>query len=208
MRKVALALVLLLCAYSGAAALSKPGIPLESVVQVISRYPGGTGICTGWVSDDVKNRIITAAHCTRGSTAIMIRLLDGSYVTGHLVGESAEIDVAVIRVHELVKLKAAPHGNSDELIIGDKVTAVGHPRGGASWTVTYGEIFETYGAFLLNTARINFGNSGGPLFDEQGRVIGSNVMMQTWAQNWLFTITIPINDVLAAVRLIESKNPQ
>jgi S1-C subfamily serine protease len=208
MRKVALALALLLCAYSGAATFATNEVPLESVVRVISTYPDGKkGICTGWVLDDVKNKIVTAAHCTRGATGVVIQLTTGDYFTGHPVGESLELDVALLLVHEIVELKAVRVADSDKVEIGDKVVAIGNPLG-AWFVVTYGQIFEKYGPSQFHTARINFGNSGGPLFDAQGRVVGMNVAMWLFMQRvWLHTISIPSNDVLAAVRLIESKNP-
>ena len=149
--------------------------------------------------------ILTNSHVVDGARKIIVTLADGRAVSGEVVGQDTETDVAVVRIspHEDVKLPAAKLGNSDKLQVGQLVVAIGSPVGLQS-TVTAGIVsalhrtLPGYGNRLIEDiiqtdAPINPGNSGGPLVNARGEVIGINVAMLRETQGLSFAI--PINTV-------------
>ncbi len=122
-----------------------------------------------------------------GAKSITVRLYDGQECKATLIGESEMDDLAVIKI-QAKDLPTAKFGDSSKALVGDRVTAIGHPAGlEFGWTATYGrlsavnrmvKIRESDGTMskkmlLLQTdADVNSGNSGGPLFNEYGEVIG------------------------------------
>jgi S1-C subfamily serine protease len=149
-----------------------------------SGFQQGTG--TGFIiaADGV---IVTNAHVVEGSDTVQVTLDDGDEVEGQVLGSSATVDLAVVKV-ERTGLPTVALGNSDELQVGDAVVAIGNALGlsdGSGLTVTTGIVSGLdrtvdvgVGETLLNAiqtdAAINPGNSGGPLLDAEGRVIGIN----------------------------------
>jgi serine protease Do len=152
---------------------------------------------------DRKGLIITNNHVIDGANQVQVHLKDGRTFTGDVVGSDEATDVAVIRV-EASDLPAAELGNSETLKVGQLVLAIGNALalpGGP--TVSMGVlsakgrplpgtdfIFE---GLLQTDAAVNPGNSGGPLADLDGRVIGITTMMIPYAQGMGFAI--PINTV-------------
>jgi S1-C subfamily serine protease len=149
--------------------------------------------------------IITNAHVVDGARKITVTLADGHDIDGTLVGADAETDVAVVRVSapDGKPLPAARLGNSDTLQVGQLVIAIGSPIGLQS-TVTAGIIsalhrtLPGFGGQLIEDivqtdAAVNPGNSGGPLMNSLGEVIGINVAIVQQAQGLSFAI--PINTV-------------
>ena len=149
--------------------------------------------------------ILTNSHVVDGARSITITLADGHDVAGTVVGEDPETDVAVVRISPPngMQLPAAKLGNSDKLLVGQLVVAIGSPAGLQS-TVTAGIIsalhrtLPGYGGRLIEDiiqtdAPINPGNSGGPLVNSRGEVIGINVAMLQQTQGLSFAI--PINTV-------------
>lgn len=149
--------------------------------------------------------ILTNSHVVDGARSITVTLADGHDLPGSVVGEDPETDVAVVRISppDGMKLPAARLGNSDKLLVGQLVVAIGSPAGLQS-TVTAGIIsalhrtLPGYGGRLIEDiiqtdAPINPGNSGGPLVNSRGEVIGINVAMLQQTQGLSFAI--PINTV-------------
>ncbi len=127
--------------------------------------------------------IVTNFHVIEGAEAIIVRLSDGRTIKAvELIGKDAPSDLAVLKI-DAPDLTAAEWGDSDDLEVGDPVIAVGNPFG-LMRTVTSG-IISAKGRkinilqldnqdFLQTDAAVNPGNSGGPLVDMKGKVVGIN----------------------------------
>jgi S1-C subfamily serine protease len=152
---------------------------------------------------DANGLIITNNHVIDGATRVSVSLKDGRTLVGEVVGSDEATDVAVIRV-DARDLPAAELGDSESLKVGQFVLAVGNALGlPGGPTVSMGVlsamgrplpgsdfIFE---GLLQTDAAVNPGNSGGPLADLEGRVVGINTAMIPFAQGVGFAI--PINTV-------------
>ena len=148
--------------------------------RVLPREGSGTGIII-----DKKGHILTNLHVIKNASSIEVTLHDKSRFRGKLVGVYKEYDLAVIRIDAPSKvLKPLPIGSSRNLMVGQKVLAIGNPFGLGS-TLTTG-IISSLGRsiksgkghmmdeLIQTDASINPGNSGGPLLDSDGRLIGIN----------------------------------
>jgi serine protease Do len=150
------------------------------------QVPRGSG---SGVIYDHQGHIITNAHVIADASSMEVVLSDGRRIEATLVGQDPKTDLAVIKVDpsktDLVK---ASYGNSDHLDVGDWVIAIGNPLG-FSHTVTHGivsaksrsglrnDLEGAYEDFIQTDASINQGNSGGPLCNLYGEVIGINSMI-------------------------------
>jgi putative serine protease PepD len=176
-----------------------------------SQAPFGTGRAesagSGMIIDD-EGLVLTNAHVVNGANSIQVTLADGRDIAADLVGASSSDDVALIRLRDTSDLSPVELGNSDELQVGDSVVAVGNALNlGATPTVTTGIVsalnrtIEAEGESLENLiqtdAAINRGNSGGPLVDASGKVIGVNTAIAADGQNIGFALSI--NEVRAIV---------
>ncbi len=137
---------------------------------------------SGFVVDAVEGIIITNNHVIADADEITANFTDGTKLTAKLVGTDPKTDIAVLKVDTKGKtLKAVKFGDSDKARIGDWVMAIGNPFG-LGGTVTVGIISARnrdissgpYDRFIQTDAAINRGNSGGPLFNMDGEVIGIN----------------------------------
>lgn len=124
--------------------------------------------------------VVTNYHVIEGSSKITVTTYDEKTYAASAVGYDAANDIAVVKI-EADDLNAVTLGSSDDLIIGDQVVAIGHPLGIETATLTVGYIsakdqsISTEGSvinMLQTDAAINSGNSGGPLFNMKGEVIG------------------------------------
>ncbi len=130
---------------------------------------------------DPSGIIITNNHVIEDGEDITVNFTDGSKLKAELVGHDEKTDLAVLRVKPEKPLKAVSFGNSDGIRVGDWVMAIGNPFG-LGGTVTVGIVSARnrninsgpYDDFIQTDAAINRGNSGGPLFDMTGKVIGIN----------------------------------
>jgi serine protease Do len=130
---------------------------------------------------DASGIIVTNNHVIEGADEITANFPDGTKLTAELVGSDKKTDLAVLRVKPTKPLKAVPFGDSNKIRVGDWVMAIGNPFG-LGGTVTLGIISARnrninagpYDDFIQTDAAINRGNSGGPLFDMDGEVIGIN----------------------------------
>ncbi len=137
---------------------------------------------SGFVIDAEKGIIVTNNHVIADADEIEINFADGAKLKAELVGTDTKTDIAVLKVDPKLKaLKAVKFGDSSHLRIGDWVMAIGNPFG-LGGTVTVGIVSARnrdinsgpYDDFIQTDAAINRGNSGGPLFNMNGEVVGIN----------------------------------
>jgi serine protease Do len=136
---------------------------------------------------DTEGHIVTNNHVIQNSTEVKVIFSDGTSVPAKVVGRDPRADLAVLKIATPMKLQPASWGKSATVRIGDSVVAIGNPFG-LGGTVTTGIIsalhrhLNNFGGipgssfvdFLQTDAAINKGNSGGPLFNMKGEVIGIN----------------------------------
>ena len=146
----------------------------------ISAREGGRSLGSGFVID-AAGLIVTNNHVVAGADEIFVGFQDGSRLAAVVAGRDVKTDIALLRVVPRRPLAALSFGNSDGAKAGDWVLAIGNPFG-LGGSVTAGIISarnrqldaELYDDFIQTDAAINRGNSGGPLFDMDGRVVGLN----------------------------------
>lgn len=130
---------------------------------------------------DPSGIIITNNHVIADADEITVNFSDGSKLIAELIGKDAKTDIAVLRVKPVGKLNSVSFGDSDASRIGDWVMAIGNPFG-LGGSVSLGIVSAIgrdinsgpYDNFIQTDAAINRGNSGGPLFNMSGEVIGIN----------------------------------
>ena len=139
------------------------------------------GLGSGFIVNADEGHIITNNHVIAGAEDIKVQLADDREYEATVVGADQQTDIAVIKI-DAPDLKAAELGDSDEVEVGEFVLAIGSPFG-LRQTVSSGIIsakgrgdlgIEDYEDFIQTDAAINRGNSGGPLVDVRGRVVGVN----------------------------------
>src|SRR5919202_6222855 len=159
--------------------------PLLDLFRKQARRPS-RGVGSGFIVDP-KGYILTNQHVVQGATRIIVRLQSGEEFRGVVKGIDEETDVAVIKIGAARDLPTVKLGNSNEVEVGDWVLAIGSPFG-LDQTVTAGIIskkerqaapFTSFQQFLQTDAAINRGNSGGPLVNMRGEVIGMNSQIAT-----------------------------
>lgn len=159
------------------------------------------GAGTGFLID-ASGHILTNHHVIEDADRIIVRLADGRSLRAERVGSDPETDIALIKVSAPEPLPYAPLGDSDTLRVGEWVLAIGNPLA-YEHTVTVG-VVSFIGRKLFNTsldryiqtdAAISFGNSGGPLINARGEVIGINAAVSSRAANIGFAV--PINQATA-----------
>lgn len=130
---------------------------------------------------DPSGYVVTNNHVVDGATEVKIKMADQREYPATVVGTDPETDLALLKVAAPVALPSVAFGESAALRVGDPVIAVGNPFG-LGGTVTAGIVSARgrsiddgpYVDFIQTDAAINRGNSGGPLFDTEGRVVGVN----------------------------------
>ena len=171
-----------------------PGSPMEEFFEEFfknRRGQGGPGdadrsprrinsLGSGFIIDP-SGVVVTNNHVIADADEIHVILNDGTKLPAELIGKDTKSDLALLRVHPDTPLKAVKFGDSDKLRLGEWVIAIGNPfsLGG---TVTAGIVSARhrdinsgpYDNYIQTDAAINRGNSGGPLFDLNGDVIGIN----------------------------------
>lgn len=146
--------------------------------------------------------ILTNNHVIDAAERITVTLADGRVFRGEVVGADAAIDVALVKLEGASNLPAAPLGDSDQLRVGEWVCAIGNPLGYVH-SVTVGvvsfvgrKLFDpSLDDYIQTDAAINLGNSGGPLINARGEVIGINSAISSKASSIGFAV--PINQAVA-----------
>src|SRR4051794_25033926 len=159
---------------------------------------------------DRQGYILTNYHVIEEADRITVTLADGRALRAELVGSDPAIDVALIRVAGVAELPEAPLGNSDDLRVGEWVCAIGNPLGYVH-SVTVGvvsfigrKLFDaSLDDYIQTDAAINFGNSGGPLINARGEVIGINAAISSRASNIGFAV--PINGATAILAQLRAR---
>ncbi|MDQ3731479.1 MAG: DegQ family serine endoprotease, partial [Pseudomonadota bacterium] len=143
--------------------------------------------------------ILTNAHVIGNADEITVKLIDGRELDAEVVGQDRVTDVALLKV-QAKGLPVVPIGDADQARVGDCVVAIGSPFGFEN-TVTAGIISakrrslpgDTYVPFLQTDVALNPGNSGGPLFNMQGQVIGINSQIYSQTGGYMgLSFAIPI----------------
>ncbi|HTV32247.1 MAG TPA: Do family serine endopeptidase, partial [Methylocella sp.] len=182
--------------HAGNAPQLEPGTPFDDLFEEFFRrhqQQGGRDIPearprerksnslgSGFIIDP-SGIIITNNHVIADANDVTVILTDGQKLKAEIVGKDEKVDVAVLKVKPEKPLKAVKFGDSDKMRVGDWVMAVGNPFG-LGGTVTAGIISARhrdiasgpYDNYFQTDAAINKGNSGGPLFNMAGEVIGIN----------------------------------
>jgi len=159
----------------------------------------GSGIV---ISED--GLVMTSAHVVQVADSVVVRFLDGTMAEAKIIGAAAQADVALLKLDQLPeKLVTAELGDSDDVDIGDEIFVIGAPYG-VDHTLTVGYMSgrrrpETVCKplvpieFLQTDAAINKGNSGGPMFNKNGKVIGivSHILSQSGGSEGLgFAVSV------------------
>ena len=171
----------------------------QQAPQRRSRPSSGSGFII-----DNDGRILTNNHVVENATEITVTLLDKRQFKAKIVGQDPATDVAVIQIKAPRDIPTLPLGDSDKIRVGDWAIAIGTPLGELQGTVTAGIISAKgrsalnivgggpdYQDFIQTDASINFGNSGGPLMNIRGEVVGINTAINPSGQGIGFAI--PIN---------------
>ena len=161
-----------------------PGSPFEDFFKNFGdndRKRRASSLGSGFIIDDA-GIVVTNFHVIENAEEITVTLADETVFTAEVLGQDQKTDIAVLKIDPGdTKLTAVPFGDSDSLRVGDWVLAIGNPFG-LGGTVTAGIVSARgrdigngpYDDFIQTDASINRGNSGGPLFNVEGEVIGIN----------------------------------
>lgn len=191
-------------------------VAISSTVTTTIYGQSTTGTATGSgfiVTSD--GYVVTNYHVVDGAIAITVTTNNGTNYEATLVGGDENNDVAVLKV-EGSNLPAVTIGHSDSLIVGDQVAAIGNPLGTLTNTLTVGYISardravttDSFAVNMLQTdAAINSGNSGGPLFNMYGEVVGITSAKYSGESSSGATIegigfAIPIDDVIDLIEAL------
>jgi S1-C subfamily serine protease len=146
--------------------------------------------------------VVTNAHVVEGAKEVQVRLATGKRLKGTVVGRDKRTDLALVKVESKEPLPTLPLGDSNSLRVGEFVMALGHPFG-LEQTVSFGIVSRKGSTlqaaapgfdFIQTDAAVNPGNSGGPLVNMGGQVVGINSMA---ARNGSIGFAIPTNLVKA-----------
>lgn len=177
---------------------------IEGVVSI--KTDGGQG--TGFITTN-DGYVVTNAHVLSGATYANVYTYNSEKHSAVLIGYNAVLDIAVLKISGA--FNALDFGDSDETKIGEKVIAIGNPLG-LSFTATEGIISAIdrkgtngYNAYFQTDAALNPGNSGGPLINTDGKVIGINNFKMSGAENLGFALeskhAIPTINAIAKAAL-------
>ena len=158
------------------------GSPFEDMFKEFNqpRERKATGLGSGFIIDE-KGIVVTNNHVIQGAEDIVVSVNGSKEYKAKVIGKDPYMDLAVLQIESDEKFIPVSFGDSDKARVGDWVIAIGNPYGFGG-TVTTGIIssrnrdigLTRYDDFIQTDASINQGNSGGPLFDLNGKVVGIN----------------------------------
>jgi serine protease Do len=179
-----------------------PAMPEERQMQSL-----GSGFI---ISPD--GYILTSAHVIKDADEIVVRLNDHRERPAKVVGTDERSDVALLKI-DATKLPSVELGDSDKLRVGEWVLAIGSPFG-LEHTATQGIVSalgrnlpsDTYVPFIQTDVAVNPGNSGGPLFNTQGQVVGINAQIYTRTGGYMgLSFAIPIRVAMQVADQLKSQ---
>lgn len=175
------------------------------------RQPEQQGMGSGFIiSSD--GEILTNAHVVKGADVVTVRLNDQREYKAKVLGLDERTDVALVKI-DAKGLPIVQLGNSDGLEVGEWVLAIGAPFG-LDYSATQGIVSatgrelpnENFVPFIQTDAAVNPGNSGGPLFNTQGQVIGINSQIYSRSGGYMgLSFAIPIKTAMGVAKQLESK---
>jgi S1-C subfamily serine protease len=184
-------------AYSQAVigAVDQAGPAVVHIAVTKNGTQGGVGSGLVIASDGL---IITNSHVVNGATSVTVSMADGQRAVARVLGDDPHTDIAVLRTDEHLRAPALQFFDSKKLRVGQLAIALGNPLG-FEQTVTAGVVSATGRSLRSTTGRLiddviqtdaalNPGNSGGPLIDSSGRVIGINTAVIRGAQGICFSV--------------------
>ena len=185
-----------------------PGSPFEDLFKEFNQPQQerkATSLGSGFIID-AKGIVVTNNHVIQGAEDITVRVSDGNEYKAKVLGTDPLSDVAVLEILSEVQFIPVKFGDSDEARIGDWVVAIGNPFG-LGGTVTAGIIsarnreigLSRYEDYIQTDASINQGNSGGPLFDLNGDVIGINTAILGQSGSIGIGFAIPANSASSVI---------
>jgi serine protease Do len=193
-----------------------PGSPFEDFFEEFfknknegdpKRQRKVSSLGSGFVVDP-SGIVVTNNHVIAEADEIIVNFSDGSKLRAELLGRDEKVDLAVLRVKPKAPLKAVNFGDSDKTRVGEWVIAIGNPFG-LGGSVTVGVVSarnrnidsSLYDDFIQTDAAINRGNSGGPLFNLQGEVIGINTAIYSQTGGSIgIGFAIPANTVASLIK--------
>ena len=186
------------------------GIPGQPGQPGGGQAPERSGSGSGFIIE-ADGRILTNAHVVKDADEILVTLSDNREFKAKVLGADERTDVALIEI-QAKNLPVVRIGNSDQLEVGEWVLAIGAPFG-MSYTATQGivsaterQLRETYVPFIQTDAAVNPGNSGGPLFNSRGEVIGINSQILSGSGGYMgLSFAIPINTANLIARQLADK---
>lgn len=184
-------------------------LTFEDMIRGQQRLQSGKSTSLGsGVIVSKEGHILTNHHVISGMTEIRVALTDGRNVAAKLIGSDDKTDIAVLRI-ETSDIQALPFGDSEAVFQGQQVVAVGNPYG-LDGSATFGKISATGRKtsndsgleYLQTDAAVNQGNSGGPLLNVRGEIIGINSAIFTKTGGWQgISFAVPSN---TAKRVMET----
>jgi serine protease Do len=160
---------------------------------------------------DPSGIVVTNNHVIADANEITVSFTDGQKLKAEIIGKDAKVDVAVLRVKPEKPLKAVKFGDSDKARVGDWVLAVGNPFG-LGGSVSAGVVSARnrnidkgpYDSYIQTDAAINKGNSGGPMFNMNGEVIGINTAILSPSGNSIgIGFATPANTVAPVIEQLQ-----
>ncbi|HHU27658.1 TPA: trypsin-like serine protease [bacterium] len=197
---------------------------IKGVVGIQTMFGNGGSIGSGFIYDEDDNYhyVITNYHVISTRTEAFVRLFDGRIIEAEILGRERAIDVALLKMEKQDGVVVLQLGNSDYLNVGENVYAIGNPLSifyhghltkgvvsGVRRLFTYTEDIDERQYLIQTDTPVNPGNSGGPLFNALGKVIGINssksiISYDDQQPAESISFAIPINDVVTVAKQLKT----
>ncbi len=181
---------------------------VDSVVSIEVRNRYSVGYGTGFIISE-KGYIVTNYHVVEDADTVLVALYDKTVYSADVIGYEEANDLAVIKIDPTGNIESLVYGISSDLKVGDDVYIIGNPLGDLTFTLTKGvvsalnRLVNTESMYSINMfqtdAAINSGNSGGPVFDKHGFVVG--IASAKYASSSIegLGFCVPIDDVRSMI---------